>query len=353
MSYNFLENQPIQSNGKSHDQKSESSPRKRKLSPDDTESIKKKSIAPVIDSEGFKIPPLPPLPPPSSSSTASSSSSSTISKTATKVIPSSDIDHLRTVFIANLAFDVQEEAIREAFISAGPVKEIRIVKHEWSGKSKGFGYVDFETTEAYQRALKLDNTAINGRPMYVNPYDPNKSASDGITNKFKYATTLEQNKLFISNLPFSTTKEEIENLFKQHGFNPKDARLVTFKSGKPKGLAYVEFKDANEASQAIMKLDKYELEGHAIKVAISNPPKRQEPSKLGPGVQSLITKVTSLGEAPKSSGPRGKGYSQISLVPRKVTTSSSVTSKSVSDSSAMETNRMNNDDFRKMLLSKK
>ncbi len=262
-------------------------------------------------------------------------------------ITTKDIDHLNTVFVANLAYEVDEDAIRQALSSAGPIKDIRIVKHEWSGKSKGFGYVDFSTSDAYRQALKLDHTLINGRPMYVSPYDPNKSASNDLTKKFKYATTLEQNKLFISNLPFTVTKEQIQNLFTEKGFKVKDVRLVTQKSGKPKGLAYAEFDDAQEASQAVFKVDGTDIDGHAIKVAISNPPQRKEPTTS----KSTVPKATSLGEAPKSAGSRGKGYSQISLVPRKLAVAASTTP--TSESTPITTNTMSNDDFRKMIFSKK
>ncbi len=333
-------------NGKSTEQQQQQlSPRKRKLSPQEEQTVKKKPVAPTIDSDGFKIPAPPPPPaataPIASSSTASSSSASSTSK---------DTDHLNTVFISNLAFNVDEEAIRQALSSAGPIKEIRIVKHEWSGKSKGFGYVDFATTEGYRQALKLDHLPLSERPMYISAYDPNKSASNDMTKKFKYATSLEQNKLFISKLPFSATKDQIEKLFTDQGFKVKDVRLVTQKSGKPKGLAYVEFNDAHEASQAVLKVDGTEMDGHTIKVAISNPPQRKEPAKLTPVEKSVISRATSLGEAPKSTGPRGRGHTQISLVPRKVA-APSTTPKS--ESTSTTTNTMNNDDFRKMLFSKK
>ena len=140
------------------------------------------------------------------------------------------------------------------------------------------------------------------------------------------------------------TKEQIQTLFAQHGFQVKDIRLVTHKSGKSKGLAYAEFASAQEASQAVFKADGTELDGHIIKVSISNPPQRKEP------IKSTVPKGTSLGEAPRSVGPRGRGHSQIALLPRKVG-ATSTTPKSESPSTT--TNTMSNDDFSKLFSSKK
>ena len=122
---------------------------------------------------------------------------------------------------------------------------------------------------------------------------------------------------------------------------------MTHKSGKPKGLAYAEFNDPHAASHAVLKLDGFQLDGHTIKVAISNPPQRKEPTAAG---ASLTPRAASLGAGPKPTGPRGKGYSQISLVPRKV---ASTTTAPKSDSPAGAPSQMSNDDFRKMLSSKK
>lgn len=299
--------------------------------------MKKKPVESVVDSDGFKVP----LPP-----------SSIIPKPPVQISSSDEVNHLTTIFISNLPYGVQDESIRELFTTAGPIKQIRLVKHEWSGKSKGFGYVDFTTVEGYQAALKLDRQPLSGRPVYVSAYDPNRSTSEDIAKKFKYATSLEQNKLFVSNLPFSLTKEELEKIFIDHGFKPKDVRLVTHRSGKPKGLAYLEFNDANEASQAVIKVDNYEVSGHHIKVAISNPPKRatEPPKPVDTTENGSAKRPTSLGEAPKSTGARGKGYSQLAFVPRKVSNTAKTPSNETNNSTS---NKMSNSDFRQMLLNKK
>lgn len=50
---------------------------------------------------------------------------------------------------------------------------------------------------------------------------------------FKYNTSLEKQKIFISGLPFSCSREQLETLCGSHG-TVTDVRLVTYRSGKPK-----------------------------------------------------------------------------------------------------------------------
>ncbi len=142
---------------------------------------------------------------------------------------------------------------------------MRLIKG-WGNKSKGYGYVDFETSEQAQNALKLDRTPINGRPVFVSK-NTDKSL-DFTHNKLKYATSLEKTKLFVSGLPFSIEKKELEDIFAKFG-KVKDVRIVTYKNGKSKGLAYAEFEDETSASKALIQTDGMLIGENQISVAIS------------------------------------------------------------------------------------
>ena len=74
-------------------------------------------------------------------------------------------------------------------------------------------YADFDTQQNALDALKLDRVPINGRPMFISQCE-DKSLKLGTNSAFKYANSLEKNKLFISNLPFSVDKVQLENIFK-------------------------------------------------------------------------------------------------------------------------------------------
>jgi RNA recognition motif-containing protein len=63
-----------------------------------------------------------------------------------------------------------------------------------------------------QNVLKLDRTPIEGRPLFISPNE-DKTLDFG-QSKFKYPVNMEKKKLFVSGLPFSTTKENLEEIFK-------------------------------------------------------------------------------------------------------------------------------------------
>ncbi|XP_030273049.1 spliceosome associated factor 3, U4/U6 recycling protein isoform X1 [Sparus aurata] len=257
-----------------------------------------------------------------------------------------------SVFISNLTYTLEEpEAkLRTLFEICGPIKQIRPVFSN-KGGFKGYGYVQFESSVSVPEALKLDRREVEGRPMFVSPcVDKNKNPDFKV---FKYNTSLEKQKIFISGLPFSCTKEQLEELCKSHG-NIKEVRLVTYRSGKPKGLAYVDFGDEAHASQAVLKMDGMEVEGNKISVAISNPPRRNVMDKPGssrPGADLMPRQVF---------GSRGRGRTQLSLLPRslhrqsepagKVENGTAAAQNPATTSTAGETKPLSNSDFAKMLL---
>uniref|UniRef100_A0A3P9H6B1 Spliceosome associated factor 3, U4/U6 recycling protein n=1 Tax=Oryzias latipes TaxID=8090 RepID=A0A3P9H6B1_ORYLA len=263
-------------------------------------------------------------------------------------------DDCCSVFISNLAFTLQEPeaTLKALFESCGSIAQVRpIFGHR--GVFRGYCYVQFDSPASVTEALKLDRREVEGRPMFVSPcVDKNKNPEFKI---FKYNTSLEKHKIFISGLPLSCTKEQLEEICKQQG-TVKDVRLVTYRSGRPKGLAYVEFADETQASQAVLKMDGVEIEGHKISVAISNPPRRSVNEK--PGSSRPVTDMMPR----QNYGSRGKGRTQLSLLPRSLHRQAAGVGKVENGTAAEkmegtvnttgEPRTLSNSDFAKMLLNK-
>ena len=76
----------------------------------------------------------------------------------------------------------------------------------------------------------------------------------------------EKNDVFVGNLTFNTTEEQLRELFSFIG-PVKSVRILNDKeTGKPKGFAFVEYWDTNSALSAIKHLDQAELNTRKIKV---------------------------------------------------------------------------------------
>ncbi|XP_063980205.1 squamous cell carcinoma antigen recognized by T-cells 3-like [Diachasmimorpha longicaudata] len=248
---------------------------------------------------------------------------------------SHDVDDKISVFVSNLDYATTEEEIRTALKPVGPISFVKLIT-DYKGRSKGFCYVTLSSSNAVEDALKLDRTPINGRPMFISRCDPNKTTR---ANAFKYASTLEANKLFVKGLPVKTTKEDLEMIFKAYG-SLKDVRIVTYRNGHSKGLAYVEFEDETSASKAVLATDGLTIDDKVISVAISKPPERKKNPE-----EPLIK---SLGGTTTSRTHFGVPKTLLSMIPRNV-------KPAANGITAGKTNTkpLNNQDFRNMLLNKK
>ncbi len=73
-------------------------------------------------------------------------------------------------------------------------------------------------------------------------------------------------KLYVGNLPFSTTEDDLRNLFSQYGQVTSVKVISDRDTGRPRGFAFVEMDGAEEAIKA---LDGHALEGRNLKVNIA------------------------------------------------------------------------------------
>ena len=74
------------------------------------------------------------------------------------------------------------------------------------------------------------------------------------------------NKIYVGNLPFSSTEADLRDVFGRHG-GVESVNIITDReTGRPRGFAFVEMEDASGAQDAIRALDGTDLGGRNIKV---------------------------------------------------------------------------------------
>jgi RNA recognition motif-containing protein len=73
-------------------------------------------------------------------------------------------------------------------------------------------------------------------------------------------------KIYVGNLPFGTTDEELEELFGKHGKVTSAKVIADRDTGRSRGFGFVEMEDSGEADEAIRANDGAELGGRPLRV---------------------------------------------------------------------------------------
>ena len=73
-------------------------------------------------------------------------------------------------------------------------------------------------------------------------------------------------KIYIGNLPFSSTEADLKDVFGRHGVVDSVNIITDRETGRPRGFAFVEMEEASAADGAIRALDGSDLGGRSIKV---------------------------------------------------------------------------------------
>ena len=84
------------------------------------------------------------------------------------------------IYVGNLAYSVTEDSLREAFSAFGEISSCSVITDKFSGRSKGFGFVEMPDDSAAQAAINaLNEKPLEGRPVRVNEAKPREDRSRG------------------------------------------------------------------------------------------------------------------------------------------------------------------------------
>src|SRR5210317_397995 len=80
------------------------------------------------------------------------------------------------IFVAKLNFNTQEDDLREAFEEFGEVDSVKIIMDKFTGRSKGFGFVEMPNDEEAEAAIAdLNDSEVDGRTIVVKKAEPREN----------------------------------------------------------------------------------------------------------------------------------------------------------------------------------
>lgn len=180
------------------------------------------------------------------------------------------------VWIGNLPWSATKDSLRSFIMENTEIKTEQItrvhmppstkpVPAHWTTKpnNKGFAYVDFSTELAMYAAIAMTETKMDGRALLIKnaksfegrPDKPKAEAEEvggrGAKPAVKAGAHPPNKRVFVGNLSFDVTKEDLEAHFAPCG-SVDNIHMATFEdSGKCKGYAWVTFGDVEAATCAV------------------------------------------------------------------------------------------------------
>ena len=83
------------------------------------------------------------------------------------------------IYVGNLSYKCDEDDLRKAFEAHGEVTSAQVIMDRYTGRSRGFGFVEMSNdTEAQEAITAIDNQDISGRQVKVNEAKPRRERTD-------------------------------------------------------------------------------------------------------------------------------------------------------------------------------
>ena len=206
------------------------------------------------------------------------------------------------VYIGNMPFDLEEGELKDMVSSAldgdMAANSVRIIRDRDTGRSRGFGYISFDTKEEAEASVsKLEGLAAGGRDFRVNLSVP----KDQRPPRERKARFPQGPSIFMGNLDFNIADTDVMVLCDDilgEGV-VKKVRIATDRdTGRSRGFGHLDFETQEEADTALEKLAGCELAGRPLRVDIAqrreDRPKRQ--SKHSVFIGNLYDFAGSTGE---------------------------------------------------------
>ena len=162
------------------------------------------------------------------------------------------------IFVRGLAADFKSKDLYALLSTYGKISSCR-VNYDSKGMCRGYGYTQFETKEAADKALaELNGKEIHGSKLELCPFKVREARPSSITM---------YNNLFVKCIPKKFTSEDLRSLFATYG-EITSAVVIKDRTDDPenKGFGFVCFKKFEDAKTAEEKLKGYQIEGQALYV---------------------------------------------------------------------------------------
>lgn len=180
-----------------------------------------------------------------------------------------------TVLVQRIHPRADDFEIFEFFSQAGSVRDIRLIRDQRSGKSKGVGYVEFGDAESVMKALALNGIAFKGQPLLVQASMAEKNRLAQAAKNAQAANEMmglgaaaEPTKLMVSELHPHIAEADVREVFAPFGELAEVTLMKDPATQASLGVANITYVDPAHAKDAQQAINGLELAGKQLVVQL-------------------------------------------------------------------------------------
>ncbi|KAF6151496.1 hypothetical protein GIB67_016308 [Kingdonia uniflora] len=176
------------------------------------------------------------------------------------------------VFVKNLSESTTDEDLKKVFGKCGPLTSV-VVMRDGDGKSKCFGFVNFENAEDAARSVEsLNGKAFDDKEWYVGKAQKKSEREVELKERFQSTKeTVEKFQgvnLYVKNLDDSIGDDKLKEMFAEFG-TIASCKVMRDPNGISRGSGFVAFSTSEEASRALSEMNGKMIIGKPLYVALA------------------------------------------------------------------------------------
>lgn len=210
------------------------------------------------------------------------------------------------VFIKNLSDSITDEDIVKIFGEFGNITSAVVMRDD-NGKSKGFGFVNFDNADDAAKAVEaLNGKKVDDKELFVGKAQKKPEREQELKSKFQQSENVTVDKyqglnLYVKNLDASIDDTKLKDMFSQFGV-VTSSKVMLDPSGVSRGCGFVAFSTLDEASRALSEMNGKLVVSKPLYVALAQ---RKEERRAN--LQTQFSEMRPLAMAP-SPAPRAPFY---------------------------------------------
>lgn len=186
------------------------------------------------------------------------------------------------VFIKNFGEELDDEKLLVICEKYGKVTSCKVMFDDRSNKSKGFGFVSFDSHEAAEKCVdEMNNSDMGGRVVYAGRAQKKQERLQELKQRFEAIKQERSNRyqgvnLYIKNLDDEIDDDKLRKEFSRFG-TITSARVMSDERGTSKGFGFVCYASPEEATKAVTEMNGRILVAKPLYVALAQ---RKEERKI-------------------------------------------------------------------------